>query len=438
MKTLAFTMISGFCLWPNLGFGQNFDTSDGRQSGAYRPTGALSLKTQYLQTVRKIQQNDPYLRSLSVEKIESHLKGKKNNNLNLKNNLQGGVDSGSGTYFKSDQCLGLLDLYLYNQMAFCRINTSASPLPETKAYRKFGLDRLISNNIPLVQKTLNQLQKWASSSPIIAPQIAESLKQLPIYYTSYNIRADQQNYYLPANSNINLVDLQVGAYYIKGFGVFIEKIKFDQVSEENQMALLIHEALRHIQISFASGISNEVVQKLTAKAMMTPDMGETLDTNEFMQGSNLAYVLQTQAMTLRAYRVLNSACVSGFTEFCPLLNMPGPFGFHFAKAIHQASEQYFHRKISDKEWELVSKNQSALSQVLNLASDLNSQSMLGKSDNMKDSAFQLGRAVKFYSLLDSSLNDYNTNNSIFSRDDRDAAQFLHGTMENLKNNGLLY
>ncbi|MGZ6442458.1 MAG: hypothetical protein ACXWRU_20555 [Pseudobdellovibrionaceae bacterium] len=360
----------------------------------------------------------------------------KNQNLNLKLNAQGGVDSGGGTFITVKQNFGLLDLYLYNQKAFFDQTKGASALPETKAYQKIGFDRLITNQIPLVQKTLAQIQKWIPSSPIMAPRISNALAGLPIYYTHYKIHGNHLNYSLPSNISIASSNLSLGAYYLNGFGVLIEKNIFDQISESNQMALLIHEALRHFQISLTSAISNDVVQKLTAKIMTNPQPHETLDTYEFMSGPILDDVLQKQILTLKSYRILNSACAHGLTEFCSLVEIPGPFGNEFVAAMNVAISTYMKRKFTENQ--NTSITESYFWDAFNLANELNTQNVGDVLNDVKQSAFDLNRAIESYSLMDMSLEDFNENNTFFSSDGRHAAKILYELRDYLIENGFFY
>ncbi|MGZ3771941.1 MAG: hypothetical protein ACXVCP_06575 [Bdellovibrio sp.] len=438
MKTLVPAILLTVSLCANLTFAQEFNTSTLNNPSNSSKSNALNLKKQYVQTILDLQKTNLSVREFPAEKLETYLlkiQGR-NKNLNLKLNAQGGVDSGGGTFINVKQNLGLLDLYLYNQKAFFDQTKGASALPETKAYQKVGFDRLITNQIPLLQKTLAQIQKWIPSSPIMAPRISEALAGLPIYYTQYKIHGNHLNYYLPTNINIDSSNLTLGAYYLNGFGVFIEKNIFDQISESNQMALLIHEALRHFQISLSSAISNDVVQKLTAKIMTNPQPLETLDTYEFMSGPILDNVLQKRILTLKSYRIVKSACAHGITEFCSLVEMTGPFGNEFVEAINNALNTYNKRKFTENQ--NTGATESYFWDALNLADDLITQNVGDGLDDVKQSAFQLNRAIKSYSFIDMSLDDFNTNNTFFSLDGRYASKNLYQVRDNLIEKGFFY
>ncbi len=216
-------------------------------------------------------------------------------------------ESGGGTLVKTSQTTGLLDLYLYNREAYLS-QEKGSPLAETRSYKRFGIDRLRVDGNPHLQKTLNQIKKWSISSPIMAQYIAESVQNLPIYYTKYRVNIPHQEVYIPESSALSTEDMNIAAYYVGKIGVFINKYQFDHLSEKNQVALLIHEALRHQQISFRSGIDNETLQRLTAEVMQMPRAGMTLDQFVFMKGQVFEMTFGLIETHARAAEALRKAC----------------------------------------------------------------------------------------------------------------------------------
>lgn len=219
----------------------------------------------------------------------------------------GGVDSGGGTLVVTSQTKGLLDLYLYNYKAF----NSQEPgleLPETPSYKDHGFDALVNSESLLIPMTLSQIEKWKDSSPIIVNLVTKALKELPIYYVNAKLNFKNQMIYIPDNINLPPGTLDLAAYYLKDMGVFIEKNTFDRLSIKNQMGLLIHEALRHRQLSFESGMSNAVIQKLTALMIIEPQKGMTLDNVTYLNGRILEKILKGAKLRTRAKEKAESLC----------------------------------------------------------------------------------------------------------------------------------
>lgn len=240
----------------------------------------------------------------------------KDTKVNSSKTAEGGVHSGGGTLIKTNQGIGLLDLYLYNNEAFSS-KTKGQTLKVTKAYQDFGFEFLTDNNTEILNKTLRQIEKWAPSSPVMARFITTQIKEIPIYYTSYQLGFKDQSAFIPTGANLPNVELSLAAYYIENLGVFIQKPVFDSLSEKNQMALLIHEGLRHAQITWGYQLSNEQLQKLTAEVLREPSTKMTLDKPPYMQ-KELAQAAIEFSKEVSTIRDIDALICKLSAQFCNL------------------------------------------------------------------------------------------------------------------------
>lgn len=216
---------------------------------------------------------------------------------------EGGVGSGGGTGYQG----GLLDLALFNTGAF-NDRTPGTTLATTRAFQKVGFDRLNTSSLPVLRKAHSQVLKWFSSSPEMASRIAKALQTTPIYFMQGTIENAPLGYALPANSSIRRDELSTLGVYIETIGNFTSKKSFEALSEKNQMAYLIHESLRHMQIDNQSKISNVNLQKLTAQIMQDPEGNQTIDTAEFMAGPILEQVRSKQGIIASNKETTDKAC----------------------------------------------------------------------------------------------------------------------------------
>lgn len=236
----------------------------------------------------------------------------------LKLRLDGGVDSGGGTLVQMPNRLGVLDLYLHNPAAFYSEKKRTAPLLETRAYKKYGIDTLSADS-GILAKTLLQIQHWESTSPLLAKSLKAALKNLPIFYINGSFQFISASYVVPESLNIPEEQLKLGALYIKDFGVLISKTDFDLLSEKNQMALLIHEALRHQQISFGQkGLSHDRIQRITAQLVNTPNT--SLDTEEYLTGDQLR-IYQNKHRIIQNIRDAAESICPQVPEACPLVGI---------------------------------------------------------------------------------------------------------------------
>lgn len=198
----------------------------------------------------------------------------------------GGVDSGGGTIVKTSQGIGLLDLYLYNKVAFADRRTTNNIL-ESRSLQNLGVDLLTDRKQPIMQKTFAQIAKWSTSSPILTRYLKLALENLRVYYHQGTFITGPLEYYLPDQSAIKTSGLKMIAIYVKGFGVHIGLDDFRNLPETHQIALLIHEGLRAMSIAGDFKYSNEIIQKITATLVSNPRPGDSLDQDIFLNGEVL-------------------------------------------------------------------------------------------------------------------------------------------------------
>lgn len=304
MNRIAIGLSLALAILTNHAYGQNFDSIGSKSPMA---NSIKEIDLQYLQSkvaIEKILGKKIATKNLS-DTVRFLLD--ENNKTEAKSQALGGVDSGGGTLVSISQTHGLLDLYLYNNEAFISKNPGLN-LPNTPAYADFGFDALANSNSHIIPKTLAQIEKWKESSPLVAEMVVKALKSLPVYIVKAKLTFKDQMVFVPTGVNLPGSAINLGAFYVKDIGVFINKSSFELMSLDNQMGLLVHEALRHRQLSFASGMSNETLQKLTAKIISNPSPGTSLDNPTYLQGAILQKILRVAELSAHARYQADNIC----------------------------------------------------------------------------------------------------------------------------------
>lgn len=163
----------------------------------------------------------------------------------------------------------LLDLYIFQKQHPETPNlpsVKGQLLPNTRNLFWMHLDRLTNSKLPIIQIALKKLEIWGPHPPSIIQALRDALIHAPIYYTDYRIAIHDQNLWIPDDLKIPelLQSMTTIAYYAKGWGILVSKSDFESLDQLNQVALLIHEALRHVQIFYDLQISNKTLEILTA------------------------------------------------------------------------------------------------------------------------------------------------------------------------------
>lgn len=205
----------------------------------------------------------------------------------------GGDISGGGTWANLQGKKVLLDFYVSRPEVIFESGSPGVELPQSRALEAISIDRLNKAEFEVVKKAHARLDLWEKSSPVVVDLIREALARAPLFYTTYRIGFLDQHYFIPDElATRDLLDsLKTMAVYSEGFGILVSKADFDSLDERNQIGLLIHESLRHVQISYGLDLSDRALQSITAAIVLhTPEMDETLDSEKYLDGELLRVV----------------------------------------------------------------------------------------------------------------------------------------------------
>jgi hypothetical protein len=195
----------------------------------------------------------------------------------------GGNISGGGSIVKVQGTPVLLDL-LFSPSVGPLDGQPGQPLPKTKAFLTLGFDRLNQGDFAVTKAALERVSIWEKTSPVVTGLLQEALTHARLYYTQYRIGFRDTHYFIPPAfaAHVNENEFTTIAYYAKNFGILVSQPDFDELDFRNQVALVIHESLRHVQIQYGYLMSDASVQKMTAAIVdRDPQPGESLDSRDY-------------------------------------------------------------------------------------------------------------------------------------------------------------
>jgi hypothetical protein len=201
--------------------------------------------------------------------------------------LAGGDVSGGGTYVQVPGGFQLLDLYLEGAPRA----GAGHRLPDSPALKQVGMDRLFARRPELKVEVMERLHLWRNSSPEIVGLLESALAQAEhsFFYTDHAV-AKLESYFIPPEREIARERLLAAAVYHKEIGTVISREAFEASDRRSQVALLIHELLRHVQIRYGLRLSDKSVQALTAKLAARQPAGESLDEAPYLDGPLLEQI----------------------------------------------------------------------------------------------------------------------------------------------------
>jgi hypothetical protein len=246
------------------------------------------------------------------------------NSLN-RNKKSGGVDSGGGgnlILFKNGD-LKLLD-FVANSFTPPSAQLPRMVIPQTPSLEAWGIDRLDLDKAGFSSAMKAKVAVWEKSSPFVAGILKRAIGTLPVYVVDYEILVQDQNYFLPSKArSLDIQGVVTAALYVTDYGLLVSKKYFERLDYENQLGLLLHESLRHVQLTFAYANSSRSLQNLTVALMRGPQpgLGESLDSPEYLDGDLLQSLLRKMQIEVLAVSAIPKGCLiyqKVLKKICPI------------------------------------------------------------------------------------------------------------------------
>jgi len=229
---------------------------------------------------------------------------------------KGGDTSGGGTLLIKSQGAKpiLLDLALLKP-DFVDSFTFGRPLsmPDTEFLKVVGFERARIKEDPAYSEAMRKLDEWRDASPVVVGLIREALVRMPLLYTEHRLKILPE-YEMTAEQKESLSSKQLvaGAIYDVVFGARISRPIWNDLGDSSRVGLLIHEALRYVQLS-STGVgrklSNGAIQEITGRLVLTrPKVGETFDNEKYLDANFLRRSKELGEQEKRNARLKKDAC----------------------------------------------------------------------------------------------------------------------------------
>jgi hypothetical protein len=206
----------------------------------------------------------------------------------------GAGSSGGGTAVHVPGSSGpvLLDLYLYDPK-FKDVYTGTDYLGSAcgnPMQAKYGFQDLPTVGVASLNAfggALKRLRLFSETSPVMVQLILYAVFSNELDLT-YGDVPQVDTYWLPDHFEKKDIQFETAAFYQIDTGAVISAQVYNELGATSQQALLIHEALRELQIGFGDDISEEMLEMLTALIILGPEDG-TIDPAHFSLDNSALY-----------------------------------------------------------------------------------------------------------------------------------------------------
>lgn len=356
--------------------------------------------------------------------------------INSFNKKSGGVDSGGGgnlILFKNGD-LKLLD-FVANSFTPPWAKLPRMVIPQTLSLEAWGVDRLDLDKAGFASAMKAKIVAWEKSSPFVAGILKRAIGTLPVYVVDYEILVQDQNYFLPSQArSLDIQGVVTAALYVTDYGLLVSKKYFERLDYENQLGLLLHESLRHVQLTFGYGNSSRSLQNLTVALMRGPQpgLGESLDSPEYLDGDLLQSLLRQTQMEVLAVSVIPKGCLiyqKVLKKFCPIEKL-------LANQIFEAYieiSNFLQKPDNGASDELMTWVYHTSKDLFPLANDLMVAEMLGQIQGAQGAIMSLNKVAADTDSLDVISKDFNKRGYFWGSYKSEARTII----KNLKTAGIL-
>ncbi|MFZ3230555.1 MAG: hypothetical protein WA160_10160 [Pseudobdellovibrio sp.] len=197
----------------------------------------------------------------------------------------GGWGGGNTIRRFSDERPILLDFFIAN-VAFQDTSFKNQPLIDTPYLKYAGRQPIKVQELDAYPQAKALIERWRRQNKGLVEMLLTALDNLTIEYIFRSVPlADGETFYLPGNLRQNYrggLLTPVVAYH-QIYGLRISAPEWNRLGDLSQSGLLIHEALRRIQLSYGLTVSPEKLQALTAAiALENPETVSDLETTKYL------------------------------------------------------------------------------------------------------------------------------------------------------------
>ena len=186
------------------------------------------------------------------------------------------------------------------------------PLVETDAMKYLGFQEVRVQELPAYKGAKRIIESWKAGNESLVEIILIGLDNLSVQYVWRGVPlADSGTYFLPPSLRSQFTQgmLTPVVAYHQHYGLKISAPEWNLLGDYSQIGLLIHEALRRVQISYKLEVSQEKLQHLTATMVLKlPADGIRLETTEFVDQGLLTELKRISAAKFIPADVQQRAC----------------------------------------------------------------------------------------------------------------------------------
>lgn len=204
---------------------------------------------------------------------------------------KGPRDSGGGTRVQlATGEFALIDLVNFPVEGSKNKPTGGVRVPMTRSLTEWGVAAVSIKDTGLADELRAITAYHRNRSPFLGTLLQKAVDRLQLYVLDFEFGEAVDVDDVFRNSRSAGLTARRIAVYLKGYGAFVSRPGFESLPRPDQIAFLIHESYRHIELTFGLDMSDETLQKLTSATIQTFNNRTSLDSVGFLDGKILGYL----------------------------------------------------------------------------------------------------------------------------------------------------
>lgn len=176
----------------------------------------------------------------------------------------------------------LLDIMNYAPQTLEHNKQNGKKIPLTKSLKAWGVDTMSMKDLGHYEGLKAKVEAWQESSPFVIRYALQALDKVKIYVLNHNFGSMITKNINPHILNSDIKSVEPVAFYSKDIGFFLSVKQFESLNYLNQQATLLHETLRHLQLTYKFDLTESQLQKLTVLLITAEPNSVNLDDIKFI------------------------------------------------------------------------------------------------------------------------------------------------------------
>jgi hypothetical protein len=205
--------------------------------------------------------------------------------------------------------MALLDLVEQDASVLSTHSQSGQIINFGRVGQVLGYEKHAAADFAIYSELKKSIDAWSSSSPTLTQILNTAINGTEWRFSEFNVSPAADRYVANEVSQKECEKIIPAVIYSDDLGALTATSVWNQLDFESQMGLVLHESLRHMQLTYGISVNTKTIQELTAKIILqNPESGESLDVEKYLGENIFGFMQNTKAQKQQLVDAQKLAC----------------------------------------------------------------------------------------------------------------------------------